>query len=153
MGMRSLQPLRGMAWTSKSSGVSNRHSHLSMLGVSPWLLRSIERLEKSFKNTVTDRPIIRSLTCEFSRSRAETVPTARNTVPCYRAFRVRGLVPRETTGRRRARSNAVPVLVSQHLVAATIKRVDETAGADVAVGETHRGVNDQIWTVAFVEFD
>ena len=53
----------------------------------------------------------------------------------------------------RARSNAVPVLVSQHLVAATIKRVDETARADVAVGEAHRGVNDQIWTVAFVEFD
>ena len=53
----------------------------------------------------------------------------------------------------RARSNAVPVLGYQHLVSATVKRVDETAGADVAVGETHRGVYDQIWTVAFVEFD
>ena len=108
---------------------------------------------KIIQDTVTDQPIICSLTCEFSRSRAETVPTARNTVPCYRAFRVHGLVPRETTRRTRARSNAVPVLGSQHLVAATIKRVDETAGADVALGETHRGINDQIWTVAFVEFD
>ena len=53
----------------------------------------------------------------------------------------------------RARSIAMLILVSQHLVAATIKRVDETAGADVALGETHRGINDQIGTVAFVEFD
>ena len=95
--MRYLQP-EGTRLDVKSSGVSNGLALIDAGRLDLALAVDLTS-RKLISDTITDQPIICYLTFGFSRSRAKTIPTARNTVPFYRAFRVHRLVPRETTGR------------------------------------------------------